>query len=698
MSCYDVSTDEEINNPPSPPPEASTNDNGQKNEEKELEKSSDDAQRDHGENEDAFASNDNEDEADREEVEKSDDAHSDHGENAVASASDNNEHGAEEKEAEKRDNAHLDLEENEHDQSANNNGNRGDASVGQHDGDDDSDADSVDIVLRDEYDYNGNVAFCCQNCRCWETSEAKFMKLLTVRNNCGNSDGGMQGGNTQLFHRGCCHNDSKSDADYLSPMMKAMNESFDGNNKKKKPVSRSTAYDIKRMYDTAKRDETQYENEECLEEKVCSNYSNDAYCSCSRKFQQRNKARRRPLRVLELFSGIGSGTVVLKRLKLPIDTIVHVEHDPVAIEVCKSNHQNDEITHVYVETFEEIYGENDEAEVVLVSALVEKYGPFDLVLSGAPCQSYSGLNASRDQNSDNAQYLKKVGRLIQKLDDVQLRTKEKVLFLSENVVFHEHKEVDECYTDQAEGGLTPIRIDAKDFGPTKRNRFYWMNIPVNSTDHIKEVASMVSADSLLDEGFGAVARLLQDEDEMSTPVKANAFLASLSRIDDNRMMKYEIEDESTSKPNAQYLLKRYSVGERERMMGFPTGYVEKPVRNLFTELTTNAFLLPETSEEGKTYRDFLDRDFWHYRKECQFKFKPNSEPPFFQLALSSPQEGKSQNFYMQDQYCKHLVGNAWSIPVVEHLLGRLVELFDNNVLSTYDGYADPHPWEPYLSM
>ena len=40
-------------------------------------------------------------------------------------------------------------------------------------------------------------------------------------------------------------------------------------------------------------------------------YNNKVYEKCVKKFQQREKNRRRPLRVLDLFSDIGSGTIVL---------------------------------------------------------------------------------------------------------------------------------------------------------------------------------------------------------------------------------------------------------------------------------------------------------------------------------------------------------------------------------------------------
>lgn len=162
--------------------------------------------------------------------------------------------------------------------------------------------------------------------------------------------------------------------------------------------------------------------------------------------------------------------------------MIHVEHDPVAVEVCKCNHHDDGITHVYVKTFEEIFGDTNEADNELISDLVAKYGPIDLVMSGAPCQSYSGLNSRRDRSSGNAKYLVKVGQLIQLLDRIQSSSHnnvENVLFLSENVVFKDSDGIiDEAYADKDGNSLTPMRVDAKDFGPCKRNRLYWLNVSV----------------------------------------------------------------------------------------------------------------------------------------------------------------------------------------------------------------------------
>lgn len=186
--------------------------------------------------------------------------------------------------------------------------------------------------------------------------------------------------------------------------------------------------------------------------------------------------------------------------------------------------------------------------------------------------------------------------------------------------------------------------------------------------------------------------------DMNTQVKANTFLASSSKIDDNRMLKLKIVADS-HQPQNRYYCETYSISERERMMGLPIGYVQLPLSELFSQLTSHAFVQPETSAEGKTYRDFLTKSLWHLRRTCKFKFHPCVEPPFFQLALSSPLEGKNDfSFFTEEEYGKHLIGNGWSIPVVEHLLGKLRELFAEDVLVTYRGYDKSYPWEPYLSI
>lgn len=207
-----------------------------------------------------------------------------------------------------------------------------------------------------------------------------------------------------------------------------------------------------------------------------------------------------------------------------------------------------------------------------------------------------------------------------------------------------------------------------------------------------DVASQVSVDydGILDPGSGIVERL--NDDSAHLPVKANTFLASLTKIDDGRMLKYSTEDSGIK-------LGHYSVREREKMMGLPPGYVSKPVKTLFNEIATCAILHPETSADGKTYRDFMDPRFWYLRKKVKFQHYPKKgEDPYFEIGIATPRENKQTlDFFKEEQYCKHLIGMGYNICVIEALLEGLVSLFPSDLLQSFEGCTYSFPWEPYLS-
>jgi len=211
-------------------------------------------------------------------------------------------------------------------------------------------------------------------------------------------------------------------------------------------------------------------------------YSNPAYSRYAHVFQKRKKTLKESLGVLDLFSGIGSGTVVLKKLRIPLRKVVHVEHDPVAVNVSKFNHQNDGIDHVYISTFEEIYGEDDEGDPDKIANFIIEHGPFELILSAAPCKHYSQVNAFRNKTAYTAQYLLKAGKMIKMINAIQkeyLDVQNDIMFLSENVVFPDNDAICKCYGDSM-GGLCPIELDACDFSPCKRKRFYWTNVSIQA--------------------------------------------------------------------------------------------------------------------------------------------------------------------------------------------------------------------------
>lgn len=92
-------------------------------------------------------------------------------------------------------------------------------------------------------------------------------------------------------------------------------------------------------------------------------HANPAYIAHLNKFRQKQaKARTKPqtqaIVVLDLFGGIGSAIVALKRLKIDIRKVVHVEHDKVANYVYKywncseGGQHHDGIEHVFIASFE----------------------------------------------------------------------------------------------------------------------------------------------------------------------------------------------------------------------------------------------------------------------------------------------------------------------------------------------------------
>lgn len=70
--------------------------------------------------------------------------------------------------------------------------------------------------------------------------------------------------------------------------------------------------------------------------------------------------------VVDLFGGIGSALVCLKRIGIAIRVVIHVDHDKIANVVYRHNHADDGIKHVIVEKLDEFEEKLD--------YLSEKYG------------------------------------------------------------------------------------------------------------------------------------------------------------------------------------------------------------------------------------------------------------------------------------------------------------------------------------
>jgi len=121
------------------------------------------------------------------------------------------------------------------------------------------------------------------------------------------------------------------------------------------------------------------------------------------------------------------------------------------------------------------------------------------------------------------------------------------------------------------------------------------------------------------------------------------------------------------------------------------------VKQLFYELTMNAFLTPETVE-GWTWLLWLGepkqldfkKEYERIRVTCKFLFKPLAQDPYFEIELTAPKETKNYAYYSEEGYCKRLLGNGWSIPVVKHLLQGLGNICSET--TTYEGYDYKFSW------
>uniref|UniRef100_A0A3P9Q543 DNA (cytosine-5-)-methyltransferase n=1 Tax=Poecilia reticulata TaxID=8081 RepID=A0A3P9Q543_POERE len=166
-------------------------------------------------------------------------------------------------------------------------------------------------------------------------------------------------------------------------------------------------------------------------------------------------AMRRPLRVLSLFDGIGTGYLVLKELGFKVEKYV-------ASEVCEDS--------VAVATI------NHDAKIVHVGDVrfLEKWGPFDLLIGGSPCNDLSIVNPLRKGLYEGT------GRLFFEFYRILQLLKPKgdderpFFWLFENVVFmNTHDKVNICRFLEC----NPVMVDAVKVSPAHRARYFWGNIP-----------------------------------------------------------------------------------------------------------------------------------------------------------------------------------------------------------------------------
>ena len=152
------------------------------------------------------------------------------------------------------------------------------------------------------------------------------------------------------------------------------------------------------------------------------------------------------MRVLDLFSGIGTARLALDRLGITPTLYLACENNPPSIQV--AHHNYPDIRHI-----------GDIAEI--------KYPPdIDLLIGGPPCQPFSVGGKRRLFSDPRAAMLRRFIEIKQDLNPTW--------FLMENVCMPT-----ECIKEISEGlGVEPIWLDSSSFSAQRRLRGYWTNIPI----------------------------------------------------------------------------------------------------------------------------------------------------------------------------------------------------------------------------
>merc|ERR1740139_1006825 len=152
-------------------------------------------------------------------------------------------------------------------------------------------------------------------------------------------------------------------------------------------------------------------------------------------------------------------------------------------------------------------------------------------------------------------------------------------------------------------------------------------------------------------------------------------------------------------------------------MGYPKGYIEEPVCNLFHALRDDA-LCHQYEEFNSVTKEKVGEFCSHWRDKLHPKYHvfggnyhqlPCSDPHRFEVSTDFPYVDlmlspavniiKDEEsfitttcpcFFNAENYTKHLIGLAYSVPVVEHLLKPLQKLFSSK---TYPRFAYEYPWK-----
>ncbi|XP_041859223.1 DNA (cytosine-5)-methyltransferase 3B-like isoform X2 [Melanotaenia boesemani] len=251
---------------------------------------------------------------------------------------------------------------------------------------------------------------------------------------------------------------------------------------------------------------------------------------------------RRPIRVLSLFDGIATGYLVLKDLGFKVEKYV-------ASEVCEDSVAAGTVNHEG-----RIINVGDVR--VITEELIEKWGPFDLLIGGSPCNDLSIVNPNRKGLYEGTgrlffDYYRILQLLKPKEDDPR-----PFFWLYENVVFMNiHDRVNICRFLEC----NPVLVDAVKVSPAHRARYFWGNIPGMSRPIIASKKDKLNLQDCLEIGREARVTKVRTVTTNSNSLKQGKGFSLLPVLQNGR------EDSLW-------------ITELEKIFGFPKHYTD--VRNM----------------------------------------------------------------------------------------------------------------------
>ncbi|XP_034251362.1 DNA (cytosine-5)-methyltransferase 3C-like [Thrips palmi] len=172
---------------------------------------------------------------------------------------------------------------------------------------------------------------------------------------------------------------------------------------------------------------------------------------------------KKPLRVLSLFDGIGTGLLVLDNLGLEVEEYFSCEIDEDALSVLDYRFYG-RMTHLSTVTN-------------LTPHKLDSLGRIDLLIGGSPCNQLSLANPRRKglyDVEDTGVLFFDFNRILKYLQASALRSGRPLYWLFENVASMPHD-----FRDTISKTLQcrPAKWDASQYLPAKRARLFWGNIP-----------------------------------------------------------------------------------------------------------------------------------------------------------------------------------------------------------------------------